>query len=193
VLYMTLGTSAVRTQNFGAEWSGGGARNANAPAGAAPPPRPAQPPPERRMPRATSTTSYIERPVTHRIENRGEGLFSAMVVVNETMGDDTKSVSDAGFDSEPELTNNWFRSYRVALGAGETTDPHEHTTPVVIFQAIAGKATATGPMDFEFNRPGQWAFYDAGVGHSIENLGDASIELLEIEVRGVSKPLKRLP
>jgi quercetin dioxygenase-like cupin family protein len=107
-----------------------------------------------------------------------------MVVVNETAGDDATSVADAGFELGPELTNPWFRSYRVTLGAGETTDLHEHTTPVVIFQAIAGKAMANGPMDFEFNRPGQWAFYDAGVGHTIENVGDAAIELLEIEVRG---------
>ena len=182
VLYMTLGTSAVRTQNLGSDWSGGGARAPSAQAGAAP--RPARPPAERRTPRATSTTSYIERPVTHRIENRGEGLFSAMVVVNETMGDDMTSVADAGFDSEPELTNAWFRSYRVTLGAGETTRPHEHTTPVVVFQAIDGKAMANGPMDFELNRPGQWAFYDAGVEHTIKNHGDAAIELLEIEVRG---------
>jgi quercetin dioxygenase-like cupin family protein len=184
VLYMTLGTSAVRTQNLGAEWSGGGgARAANAaPPGSGAPP-PAQPPPARRTPRATSTTSYVERPVTHRIENVGEGLFSAMVVVNETSGDDTTSVADAGFALEPELTNNWFRSYRVTLEPGKNTDAHEHKTPVVIFQAIAGKALADGPMDFEFNRPGQWAFYDAGVEHSIKNLGDAAIELLEIEVR----------
>jgi quercetin dioxygenase-like cupin family protein len=182
VLYMTLGTSAVRTQNLGSDWSGGGgARAANAQAGGAP--RPAPPPSERRTPRATSTTSYLERPVTHRIENVGEGLFAAMVVVNETAGDDTTSVAEAGFDGEPELTNPWFRSYRITLGAGETTDPHEHTTPVVIFQAIAGKALADGPMKFELNRPGQWAFYDTGVAHGIENLGDASIEVLEIEVR----------
>jgi quercetin dioxygenase-like cupin family protein len=182
VLYMTLGTSAVRTQNLGSDWSGGGARPATGQAGATPPP--AQPPPAaRRTPRATSTTSYVERPVTHRIENRGDGLFSAMVVVNETAGDDTKSVADAGFDSEPELTNAWFRSYRVTLAPGQKSGAHEHTTPVVIFQAIAGKAEADGPMDFEFNRPGQWAFYDAGVAHTIENLGDAAIELLEIEVR----------
>jgi quercetin dioxygenase-like cupin family protein len=191
VLYMTLGTSAVRTQNLGSDWSGGGARAANAQAGGQP--RPAQPPPERRTPRATSTTSYIERPVTHRIENRGDGLFSAMVVVNETAGDDTTSVADAGFELEPELTNNWFRSYRVTLDAGEQTSLHEHTTPVVIFQTITGKAMANGPMDFEFNRPGQWAFYDAGVEHTIENLGDASIELLEIEVRAMRKPVDRLP
>ena len=205
VLYMTLGTSRVRTQNLGSDWSGGGgraggaqaatppaggARAATAPAGDARastgPAGGASPtaqPPARRTPRATSTTSYIERPVTHRIENLGEGLFSAMVVVNETAGDDTTSVADAGFDAEPELTNPWFRSYRVSLGAGEETGAHEHTTPVVIFQAIDGKAIANGPMDFEFNRPGQWAFYDAGVGHTIKNLGGAAIELLEIEVR----------
>jgi quercetin dioxygenase-like cupin family protein len=185
VLYMTLGTSQVRTQNLGSDWGGGGggARPAGAaPAGAAPAP-PAQPPPARRTPRATSTTSYVEKPVTHRIENVGEGLFSAMVVVNETKGDATTSVADAGFAGEPELTNDWFRSYRVTLEPGKTTAAHTHKTPVVIFQAIAGKAMANGPMDFEFNRPGQWAFYDAGVAHDIENLGDASIELLEIEVR----------
>ena len=182
VLYMTLGTSRVRTQNLGADWSGGGgARAPTAQAGSAPPA--AQPPPARRTPRATSTTSYVEQPVTHRIENVGDGLFSAMVVVNETAGNDTTSIADAGFDAEPELTNPWFRSYRVTLGAGETTDMHEHTTPVVIFQAVDGKAMANGPMDFEFNRPGQWAFYDAGVGHTIGNLGASSIELLEIEVR----------
>ena len=96
----------------------------------------------------------------------------------------TTSVADAGFAGEPELTNNWFRSYRVTLEPGKTTAAHTHKTPVVIFQAIAGKAMADGPMDFEFNRPGQWAFYDAGVEHSVKNLGDASIELLEIEVRG---------
>jgi len=189
VLYMTLGTSAVRTQNLGSDWSGGGgarpatAQAGGAPAAAAQPPPTAQPAQPRRMPRATSTTSYVEKPVTHRIENRGEGLFSAMVVVNETAGDDTKSVADAGFDSEPELTNAWFRSYRVTLAPGEKTPAHEHTTPVVIFQAIAGKAKAEGPMDFEFNRPGQWAFYDTGVGHTVENLGSTAIELLEIEVR----------
>jgi hypothetical protein len=183
VLYMTLGTSRVRTQNLGGEWSGGGgAQAANAQAGSSPPAA-QPPPPARRTPRATSTTSYAERPVTHRIENIGEGLFSAMVVVNETAGDDTTSVADAGFAGEPELENPWFRSYRVTLGAGEKTGVHEHTTPVVLFQAIDGKAVADGPMSFELNRPGQWAFFDAGVAHTMQNLGAAPVELLEIEVR----------
>jgi hypothetical protein len=43
VLYMTLGTSRIRTQNLGADWSGGGARAANAQTGAALPPAPPHP------------------------------------------------------------------------------------------------------------------------------------------------------
>ena len=174
VLYMTLGRSGVRTQNLGGEWSGGG------------PPRPAAgtpPPAPPRAPRATSTTSYVDEPVTHRIENIGTGLFRAMVVVNETRGDDVTSVEAAGFAGTPELANGWFRSYRITLAPGERTPPHKHREPVVIFQATDGKGAAAGPMKFDFNEPGQWAFYDAGVEHSVQNLGTAPLELLEIEVR----------
>jgi len=174
VLYMTLGQSAIRNQTPGSDWSGG-----NRPAGAAP--RPARP--ERSAPRATSFTGYIDRPSTHRIQNVGDGLFRAMVVVNETHGNDATTVAQAGFAGEPELANAWFRSYRVTLAAGAATPVHEHHTPVVIFQATDGKGMADGPMDFEFNEPGQWAFYDAGVTHTIENLGGGPLELLEIEVR----------
>ncbi|HZF32162.1 MAG TPA: cupin domain-containing protein [Gammaproteobacteria bacterium] len=178
VLYMTLGRSAVRTQNLGGEWSGGGPPRPVA--GAPPPaPRPAAPP----GPRATSTTSYIDKPVTHRIENVGTGLFRAMVVVNETRGDDATSVEAAGFAGTPELANSWFRSYRITLAPGERTPPHKHHEPVVIFQATDGKGMAAGPMKFELNEPGQWAFYDADVEHSVQNLGTAPLDLLEIEVR----------
>jgi mannose-6-phosphate isomerase-like protein (cupin superfamily) len=38
-------------------------------------------------------------------------------------------------------------------------------------------------MKWEFNEPGQWAFYDAGSEHQVRNSGDGQLELLEIEVR----------
>lgn len=174
VLYMTLGQSAVRFQNLGEDWAGSPLPD-EAPVYEEPPPQPPA--------RTTSTTGYFEEPVTHRIENVGSGLFRAMVVVNETAGDDTTSVEAAGFQGDPELTNTWFRSYRIRLEDGEATGPHEHNAPVVIFQAGDGRALARGPMDFEFNERGQWGFYDSGVEHSIENSGDGAIELIEVEVR----------
>src|SRR5262245_38012984 len=91
VLYVTLGRSAVRTQELGEDWRGGGtppragAGGAAAPSGAPPAAPPAAPaaapsgaPPARpggapaaapRTPRATSATSYADKPSTHRLEN----------------------------------------------------------------------------------------------------------------------------
>src|SRR5688572_21838426 len=100
VLYMTLSTSQTRTQILGSEWGGRGAgRGAGAGQRPGGPPRGGAAPPgaagrgagpgASAGPRATSTTSYAQEPVTHRLENIGTGLFRAMVVVNETQGDDT--------------------------------------------------------------------------------------------------------
>ena len=173
VLYMTIGQAPIRNQVPGGEWTGGNRR-----ADAAPGPQA-----ERRALRATSFTGYLDRPSTHRIENVGDGLFRAMVVVNESSGNAAMSVEQAGFDSQPEVSNDWFRAYRVTLSPGESTAAHEHAAAVVILQASDGTGFARGPMSFEFNEPGQWGFYDAGAEHTLSNVGEAPIELLEIEVR----------
>jgi quercetin dioxygenase-like cupin family protein len=193
VLYVTLSTSATRTQNLGGEWSGGG-RGAGARPGGPPadgrgtPPRAGAPPAAGRgtgpqAPRATSTTSYAQQPVTHRLENVGNGLFRAMVVINETPGDETTTEQAAGFEGKPEMTNRWFRAYRLTLAPGQKTAAHKHHAPVAIIQATQGKGLAAGPMKFEFNEPGQWAFYDAETDHEVRNTGEGPVDLIEVEVR----------
>lgn len=184
VLYVTLGTSQTRMQNLGENWSGGGAGRRGGGPGAGRGRGGAPAPAARQAPRATSTTSYAERPVTHRLENIGDGLFRAMVVINETSGDEATSVEAAGFSAEPELTNPWFRAYRVALGPGESSSPHVHRAPVAVIQATDGTALAESAMNWEFNEPGQWAFFDTGVRHVIRNTGDGPLDLIEVEVRG---------
>jgi quercetin dioxygenase-like cupin family protein len=198
VLYVTLGTSRTRTQNLGEEWGGGGAARGGARRGgaapapdatagdAATPPRPAAPPVAAGalISRVSSTTSYAERAITHRLENVGESLFRAMVVINETAGDEATTQEAAGFSGKPELTNRWFRAYRLALAPGESTPKHRHTVPVAIFQASSGRGgLGIGNMKFEFNDPGQWAFFDAGDAHELKNAGDARMEFVEVEVR----------
>jgi quercetin dioxygenase-like cupin family protein len=191
VLYVTLSQGQMRTQNLGEDWAGGraaGARNGGAGrpggrgeaagrgAGRDAPSVPAGP-------RATSTTGYAERPVTHRIQNTGTGLVRAMVVVNETHGDDSVTEEAAGFAATPELSNRWFRAYRIALDAGEKTASHRHRAPVAIIQATAGTGTGAGAMTFEFNEPGQWAFFDAEDAHEVRNTGEGRLEFIEVEVR----------
>jgi quercetin dioxygenase-like cupin family protein len=131
-----------------------------------------------------SDLSYAERQVTHRIRNDGTGLFRAMVVVNETQGGDEAVTEEAaGFSAKPLSSNRWFRVYRIALGPGEKTPAHQHKAAVVVLQDTTGKGIGSGAMKFEFNEPGQWAFFDAGDRHEVTNTGDARLELIEVEVR----------
>jgi quercetin dioxygenase-like cupin family protein len=177
ILYVTLGFSQSRTQNLGQDWNN-------------PPPRPpasanAGPPPAPGPLRAriSSTTSYVQQPVTHRLSNIGDSLFFAIGVINSSAGDETLSVKDAGFSLEPELANRWFRAYRFSLAPGEASSEHRHKTPVVVVQASEGRAVAAGAMKFELNEPGRWAWFDAGNLHELRNVGEARVEFVEVEVR----------
>ena len=189
VLYITLSASQQRTQVLGEEWSGGAAGRGAAPAagrGAAPAGRGGAAPGAAPLPaiRATSTTSYYDSPVTHRITNAGTGLFRFMVVANSSAGDERDvSPADAGFAGVPELTNRWFRSYRIKLAPGESTQSHRHSTDSVIVQVSDGKALAVGPMTWELGELGRWAWFDGGTTHEIRNVGTVPFEAIEVEVR----------
>ncbi len=192
ILYITLSTSQQRTQVLGQEAGAGrggapGAGRGNAPGGAgrgnaAPNAAPVAPGPAVRL---TSTTSYYDQPVTHRITNIGERLFRFIVVTNASAGDDsaTAPATGAGFPGKPELANRWFRAYRVSLAPGQATEPHRHSTEAVIVQTSDGRGLAAGPMTFELGEQGRWAWFDSGKVHEIRNVGDVPLEFVEVEVR----------
>jgi quercetin dioxygenase-like cupin family protein len=192
VYYLTTSDSPTVSQNLGEEWGAGRRGRGPGPAASAPAPVAAAPAgiapgprgPVRGRPHLMSDLSYAEKPNTHRIRNDGPGLFRAMVVVNETAGgDETVTEEQAGFTDKPISSNKWFRVYRIALPPGEKSPSHQHKAPVVIFQDTTGKGLGIGGMTFEFNEPGQWAYFDPGDRHQMTNTGDRRIELIEVEVR----------
>jgi uncharacterized protein (DUF885 family)/quercetin dioxygenase-like cupin family protein len=190
VLYLTLSASAQRTQVLGEDWGRGRGEGVAAPAGAATAGRGA-PPAGRGAPplpagavttiRPTSTTSYYEQPVTHRISNGGDRLFRFMVVTNAAAGDDTDA--DHGFEGKAELANRWFRAYRITLAPGQSTQPHKHSTESVIIQISDGRGLAGGPMMWELGEPGRWAWFEGGAAHEIKNVGTVPLEVIEVDVR----------
>ena len=191
VFYLTVADSQTRTQILGEEWGarGRGTGPAAARGGGQTPPPAGGPPvraggPPRFRPRLMSDVSYAERAVTHRIHNNGTGLYRAIGVINETGGGDEAITEEAaGFAGKAESANRWFRVHRVALAPGEKTPEHQHKAPVVVLQDSAGKGTASGPMSFELNEPGQWAFFDTGARHQIANNGSERLEVIEVEIR----------
>jgi quercetin dioxygenase-like cupin family protein len=190
VVYITLSASAQRTQVLGEDWGRGrgegvaaapaGGRGA-APAAAARGAAPNGGPP---LLRATSTTSYYDQPITHRIQNAGDRLFRFMVVSNASPGDESAATpADDGFAGTPELNNRWFRAYRIKLAPGQATEMHRHSTEAVVVQISDGQAFATGPMTWDLGEQGRWAWFDAGKEHQIKNTGTVPFEAIEIEVR----------
>ena len=189
ILYITLSTSAQRTQVLGEDWGRGrgegGAPAAapgrgGAPAGRGGAANAGGPP----LLRATSTTSYYDSPVTHRITNAGDRLFRFMVVANSSAGDEsTATPADAGFAGAPELSNRWFRAYRIKLAPGQSTELHRHSTEAVIVQISDGQAFATGPTAWDLGEQGRWAWFDGGKEHQIKNVGAVPFEAIEVEVR----------
>src|SRR5581483_4526486 len=188
ILYLTLSASTQRTQVLGQEWSGGGGGGRGAPnaagrggaagRGAAGP-----------AVRPTSTTSYYDEPVTHRIQNVGDRLFRFMVVTNASSGDESAATpADRGFTGTPELANRWFRAYRITLAPGASTPLHRHATESVIIQVSDGEARAVGPMTWELGEPGRWAWFDRGAAHELRNVGRVPFEAIEIEVRHPEAP-----
>jgi oxalate decarboxylase/phosphoglucose isomerase-like protein (cupin superfamily) len=134
------------------------------------------------MIRASSTTSYVERPVTHRVMNTGTTMVRALVVVNQTAGTDATTEKEAGFEGAPELSNKWYRAYRITLAPGQAAT-HVHTTPAFLAQTTDGTATAKGSRLWALNDIAAWAFFDAGDRHEVRNTGAGPVEFLEIEVR----------
>jgi quercetin dioxygenase-like cupin family protein len=178
ILYVPIAAARTRSQVLGAEWSGGGAAPAASPAPVAP----------ARPGKVNSVTTYVEKPYTHRVNNVGTSLFRLVGIANRTAGAAADTDDVSGLSPTPELVNKWYRAHRVALAAGESTPPHRHASTVVVVMQTAGTASsaAEGTSWNPLNGPGDIARHEGAGMHVVRNVGLGDVELMEIEVRGVT-------
>ena len=104
-----------------------------------------------------------------------------MAVTNGADGDATDA--DHGFAGKAELTNRWFRAYRITLAPGQSTAPHRHTTESIVVQVSDGQGVAAGQMTWELSEQGRWAWFGGGTAHEIRNTGTVPLEVIEVDVR----------
>ncbi len=174
ILYVNFGNTQLRTQVQGRDWSPPPQGR-----GGAAPARPAAPGPAVRV---TSTTSYVEQPVTHRIQNVGTSFFHLIAVLNQTSGEDATTPQANGFTGAPEMANRWYRAYRFTLAPGEAVR-HQHAVPSVAVQTTEGRAVGTASRTWGLNWATAWAFFDRNEAHELRNAGPAPVEFVEVEVR----------
>jgi quercetin dioxygenase-like cupin family protein len=180
ILYVNISSSRMRNQNLDGDWnappSAPDGATAGKPAASAPRVVPATPPG-----RMMSTTSYAERPVTHRVNNIGDSLFRLIGIINPSAGNESNDPS-RDFDVTPELDNRWFRGYRRVL-ATQATSEHRHANPVVLVVA-SGAATLrmAGAQPRELAAPGVFAFIEANQAHTLAATV-ADTQIMEVELR----------
>ena len=114
--------------------------------------------------------------------NAGNDLFELIGVLNSTAGDESRSPEAAGFTTVPELTNRWYRAYRLTVPPGGTVR-HEHSTPVVLVQTTVGTGVGSGRRVYGFNQPTGWGYFEVREPHELRNTGTMPVEFVEVEVR----------
>jgi hypothetical protein len=127
-----------------------------------------------------STTSYGEKPQTHRVNNIGPTLFRLIGITNPTAGD-TSDAPSTDFSIAPEITNHWFRGYRHMLSDAMSAD-HRHANPVVIVNVEGQAAVLTNKAWRELASPGALVFVDAGTVHALRGKTDGA-QVVEVEIR----------
>jgi mannose-6-phosphate isomerase-like protein (cupin superfamily) len=173
ILYVNMSTSQTRSQTLGREWSGGG-DSARAAAAV-----PAKPPAPFRPGRMNSTTSYVQQPQTHRVNNVGQGLFRLIGITNSSAGDESIAAS-ADFAATPEVDNRWFRGYRGSLTPNPSAE-HRHANPVAIV-LVSGRAVVSTASRSALDKPGAIAWIEANTPHRLQS-AEGEAEIAEIEVR----------
>lgn len=136
--------------------------------------------------RVSSNTDYVNENFTHRVNNAGPGLFRIMALTNYgPPQDDPMSDRPSGLSEEPQLENEWFRSYRLELGPGEMTPQQSHENPTVVIQVSDGLTHVTredGPTA-ELDDMGDWAWRDEGSSFMIHNMGTEPVSVVVNEAR----------
>jgi quercetin dioxygenase-like cupin family protein len=176
ILYVNMSASRMRNQNLNGEWNAPGAPSAPS-APSAPRVVPSAPPG-----RMMSTTSYAERPVTHRVNNIGDSLYRLIGIINPSAGDASNGPS-GGFDLAPELENQWFRGYRRVVDA-QPAPAHRHANPVVLVLASGAATVLVGEarLPRALAEPGGFAFIDANEAHTLAATA-ADTQVMEVELR----------
>ncbi|MCB1671466.1 MAG: hypothetical protein R3F41_03515 [Gammaproteobacteria bacterium] len=136
--------------------------------------------------RVSSNTDYVKENYTHQVSNEGPNLFRIIAFANYGSGQSNLSAGrPAGISAEPQLENEWFRSYRIELAPGETTTLQTHQNPTVVVQVSDGltHVSRQDGITAELDAMGDWAWRDANSPFQIHNMGAVPVSIVVNEGR----------
>lgn len=132
--------------------------------------------------RVSSITRYVDEHYTHQVSNAGPGLFRIIALANYGPPQQTE---DAPAGLAPELENDWFRSYRLTLEPGASSELHLHANPVLVVQVSDGVSHVSREdgITAELGAMGDWTWRDADSPFRIQNRSMQAVTLVVNEAR----------
>lgn len=125
--------------------------------------------------------------LTHRVRNVGETEFHNVYIellTDHDAGEDRKAA--AASDRRVELENDRVRAFRRILAPGESTAMHTHASNSVAVLVTAGRLEISHPEGAARTSDvaaGAVQWIDSGTTHALKNVGDAPIEIVDIELK----------
>jgi len=136
--------------------------------------------------RVSANTEYLTENYTHSVSNDGPNLFRIIALAH--YGPAVANVTanrPEGLPGEPQLENEWFRSYRLELAPGEQTQVIRSRNPSVVVQVSDGHAEVTKEKGFgaDLEKMGDWTWRDANSPYQIRNAGTTPLSVVVNEGR----------
>lgn len=136
--------------------------------------------------RVSGNVDYVEQNFTHAVSNPGPHLFRILALTNYGTGlPGQSSDRPSGVAVEPQLENDWFRSYRINLAPGESTSTHVHANPSVVIQVTEGTVhvSRSDGVTAELVAMGDWTWRKESAPYTITNRGQSAVEVVVNEAR----------
>ncbi len=124
---------------------------------------------------------------THRVRNVGETAFHNIYIELLTVPDvvkDRMGAAAAASDRRVEFENDRVRALRRILAPGESTAVHTHAASAVAVLVTAGRLeiiSAEGVARTRELNSGAVQWIERGTTHSLKNVGNAPMEIVDIE------------
>lgn len=131
-------------------------------------------------------TDYAKEEYTHQVSNEGTHLFRIIALANYGPGEKDLTIKrPQGLSGEPQLENEWFRSYRIELAPGEETAIQLHKYPSIIIQATDGVThiTRNDGITNELDAMGDFAWRKSDSPYIVRNAGKGPVVVVINEGR----------
>lgn len=130
-------------------------------------------------------STYVARPITHRVTNPGPRTFHLLAVTSLGAANVSASATPHALPGVVEVRSSWYDQSRVQLPTGSTTDWYTSVSPVLIVQPSATGIVVEreGSANQTLEGAGGWVLVPAHTRYRLGNAGPRFVTAVVIAIK----------